>query len=109
MLGVGERGVEGGPGHAHGPRGDVDAPDLEHAEDLGQAPARLADEVGGGDAVVRVRHLDRLDAPVAELADVLADRDPLEPRPRVLLDDEGGDALLGPGRQGDEARRARRW
>ena len=40
LLGVGQRGVERGPGDADGAGRDVDAPDLEHAEDLGQAPAR---------------------------------------------------------------------
>jgi hypothetical protein len=98
-AGVGERGVEGGPGHADGPCRDVDPAHLEHAEDLGQAAPELTDEVGGGDAVVGVGHLDRLDAPVAELAHVLADRDALEARPGLLLDDEGGDALLGAGGQ----------
>ena len=96
---VGERGVEGGPGHADRPRRDVDAAHLEHAEDLGQAAPELADDVGGGDAVVGVRHLDRLDAAVAQLAHVLAHRDALEARAGLLLDDEGGDALLGPGGQ----------
>ena len=83
LLRVGERGVERGPGHADGARRDVDAADLEHAEDLGEAPAGFADEVGGGDAVVGVGHLDGLDALVAELADVLADRDALERRARA--------------------------
>ena len=54
--------------------------------------------------MVGVGHVHRLDAAVPELADVPADRDPLEPRPRLLLDDEGGDALLRPGGQGHEAR-----
>ena len=103
LLGVGQRGVEGGAGHAHRPRGDVDASDLEHPEDLGQAPARLADEVGRRHPVVRVRHLDGLDPLVAELAHVLAHGDPLEGRPGVLLHDEGGDPLFGAGGQGHQA------
>ena len=102
-MGVGQRRVEGGPGHADRPRRDVDAAHLEHAEDLRQAPPELADDVGRRDAVVGVRHLDRLDAAVAELAHVLADRDALELRPGLLLDDEGGDALLGPRRQRHDA------
>jgi hypothetical protein len=48
LLGVGQGGVEGGPGHPHRPGGDVDATELEHAEDLGEAAPRLADQVGGG-------------------------------------------------------------
>ncbi len=63
----------------------------------------LPDQVGGWDAMVGVGHLDGLDAPVPELADVLADRDPLERWPRLLLDDEGGDALRRAGGQGHEA------
>ncbi len=51
-----------------------------------------------------VGHLDGLHAPVAELADVLAHRDALESGPRILLHDECGDALVGPGGQGDESR-----
>ena len=51
----------------------------------------------GRDPVAGVRHLDGLDAAVAELADVVADRDALEARSGLLLDDERGDALLGPG------------
>ena len=102
LLGVGERGVERRPRHTDGAGGDVDTTDLEHAEDLGQAASRLPDQVGGGDAVVGVGHLDGLDAAVAQLADVLAHRDPLELRSRLLLDDEGGDALLGACRQGDD-------
>ena len=109
LLGVGERGVEGGAGDTDGPRRDVDAADLEHAEDLGQAASRLPDEVGRGDAVVGVRHLDGLDAAVAELAHVLADGDPLELRSGLLLDDEGGDALLGRGPPGRRWRHAPRW
>ena len=49
----------------------------------GRPAPELADEVGGRDAVVGVGHLDRLDALVAELADVLADRDALEARARA--------------------------
>ena len=70
LLGVVQGGVEGGPGDAHRPGGDVDATDLQHPEDLGEPPAGFADQVGGRDAVVGVGHLHRLDAPVAELADV---------------------------------------
>ena len=72
-LGVGEGGFERGPGDPYGARGDVDAADLEHAEDLGETAAGFAEQVRGRDAVVDVGHLDRLDALVAELADVPAD------------------------------------
>ena len=82
-LGVRERRVEGGPGDADGAGGDVDAADLEHAEDLRRPRPGLADQVGGRDAVVGVGHLDRLDALVAELADVLAHRDAAEAAARA--------------------------
>ena len=52
--------------------------------------------------MVGIRHLDRLDAAVAQLAHVLADRNAFEARAGLLLDDEGGDALLGPGGQQDD-------
>ena len=61
-------------------------------------PTRLA----AGDPVVGVGHLDRLDAPVAELAHVPARGDAPEARPGLLLDDEGGDALLGARGQGHD-------
>ena len=104
LLGVGEGGIEGGPGHAHRPRGDVDATELQHAQDLGEAAPGLTDQVGSGDAVVGVRHVDGLHAPVAKLFDVPDDGDPLERRPGLLLDDEGGDTFVGPGGQRDDRR-----
>ena len=55
--------------------------------------------------MIDVGHVDRLDAPVAELADIPADRDSFGLRPGFFLDDEGGDPLLRPGGQGDERER----
>ncbi len=52
--------------------------------------------------MIGIRHFDRLDAAVAQLAHVFADRNALEVRAGLLLDDEGGDALLGPGGQQDD-------
>ena len=53
--------------------------------------------------MIGIGHLDGLDASVAELSHMLADGDALEAAARLLLDDEGRDALLGPGGQGDDA------
>jgi hypothetical protein len=69
---------------------------------LWEAAPHLADQVGRGNAMVDVGHVDRLDAPVAELADIPADRDSLVARPGFFLDDEGGDPLVRPRRQGDQ-------
>ena len=104
LLRVRERGVEGGPGHPHRARGDVDTTDLERAEDVTEPAARVAEERVGRHLVAVVHHLDGLDALVAELADVLADGDALELRSRILLDDEARDAFVGAGREGDDAR-----
>ena len=71
-------------------------------EDLGETAAGLSEQVCGGDAVVDVGHLDRLDALVAELADVAADPDALERGAGLLLDDERADALAGAGGEGHD-------
>src|SRR5438309_2358773 len=52
LLRVREGGVERGARHAAGAGRDVDAADLENAEDLRKATAQVADQVGGRDAVV---------------------------------------------------------
>ena len=104
LLRVGEGGVEGGAGHPDGTGGDVDTAHLEHAEDLGQAPSGVADQVGRRDPMVGVRHLDRLDPLVAELAHRLAHGDALEGLARFLLHDEGRDALNGARGERDERR-----
>ena len=78
LLRVRDRGVERGPRHADCTRRDVDAPDLERAEDVAEPAARVAEQRVGGNAMVVVRHLDGLDALVAELADVAAHGDAAE-------------------------------
>ena len=56
-------------------------------------------------SMVVVRHLDGLDALVAELADVATDADAAEALGTgLLLDHEAGDAFVGPAAAGDPAR-----
>ena len=62
--------------------------------------------LAGRDPVVDVGHLDRLDAPIAQLADVLAHRDAPGRGPGLLLHDEGGDPLFGAGGEGDDPARS---
>ena len=72
-LGVAHGGVEGGPGHADGAGRDVDAAELERAEDRsagpGRGPSGPPSTVVGRHPVVDVGHLDGLEALVAELVD----------------------------------------
>src|SRR5256885_1643431 len=93
LLAVLQGRVERGPGYPDRTSRDVDAADLEHAEDLWQPPARFADQIRRRDPVVDVGHLDGFDAFVAQLADLLADRDAFELRSWFLLDDERADAV----------------
>src|SRR4051794_2339383 len=102
QLGVTDRCVERRTRHPDRAGSDVDTSDLERTQDLRQAAPELADEVRAGDAVVGIRHLDGLDALVAELADLLAHGDAPEPGARLLLDDERAHARIGLGGQYDE-------
>ncbi len=89
----------------HRARRDVDAADLERAEDEPESVTETlvaAEHAVGADAVVVVDHLDGLDALVPELADVLRDRDAAERRAGLLLDDEARDALVGARRERDD-------
>ena len=69
-----------------------------------EAAARRTDQRIRGQPVLVVRHLDGLDAPVAELADVLRHGDTAVARARLLLDDERRDAFIGTGCERDDAR-----
>ncbi len=60
--------VERGARHPDCPRRNVDAADLERTEDVSEPATGITEERVGGDSMVDVRHLDGLDALVAELA-----------------------------------------
>src|SRR5581483_9246980 len=93
-LGVLEGRGEGGLRDPDRARRDVDAPDLEARHDVLEALALLADEVRGRDRKVLERDLGRLDALVAELREVAADRAAGDRLPGVveLLGEEERDA-----------------
>jgi hypothetical protein len=104
LVGVAHGGVEGGAGDPDRPGGDVDATDLEGAEDVAEAlspPLVTPEHRRRRHPMAAVRHLHGLDALVAELADGLAGRDAAEAGPGILLDHEAGDALGGAGGEGD--------
>jgi hypothetical protein len=67
LLGVGERGVEGGAGHADGLGADADAAAFEAGEGDLQALAFVAEQVVGGDAAVLEGDLRRVAGVLAEL------------------------------------------
>ena len=75
LVHVAHRRVVRGARDADGARRDVDAAELERAEDVVQPlaePGLATEHVRGRDAVVAVGHLDRLEALVPELADAPA-------------------------------------
>src|SRR6476646_6592892 len=105
LLGIADRRFERGSRHADCSRRDVDAPDLECAEDPAEPvpePVVPTEHAVRADAMAVVDHLDGLDALVPELADVLRHGDAAEARTGVLLDDEAGDALVGLRRERDD-------
>src|SRR5204863_329335 len=90
-LRVADRVLEGGLRHAHGARGDVDAPDFEPREHLLEpAPLDSAHQVRDRHAEVLEVDLAGLDALVAQLVDVAPDGE----AGRVLLGGEQADALV---------------
>ena len=106
LLGVAHRSLEGSLGHPDGARRHVYPPQLQRTQGVAttMADALLATQhVAVRNPVVHVRHLDGLEAPVAELVDLLGDRDPLEGLPRLLLDEQAGDPVIrGPDHEHDQ-------
>jgi hypothetical protein len=83
LLAVADRILEGRARDADRARRDVDAADLEPGQrDLEAAALLAADERVGGQAVVLERDLARLDAAIAELVEVAADRQARDPSAR---------------------------
>ena len=97
-------------GHADGTRRDVDAPDLERAEDVagGRARPRRPGRRRGRGGRRRPSRPSR--CPCSRACGMLRlTVMPPNAGARLLLDDEARDALVGAGRERDEAGAARRW